>query len=239
MTASNTRLSRVREHFFKDPEGPLRDRVYRALRSGILAHELIGGDRITEFDLSTTLDVSRTPLREAFRLLQAEGLVTMSERRGVVVRGLGLQDFLDIYEMRAPLDQLVARKAAQNQDPDFLRKLRDNIEISEFLLDRKRWPELKQQFLLFHTLIQEVCGNARLRDLLQGLQDYTSSAPSITRPTPTHAPSTLADHVRIYEAIKAHDADAAGAAALLHVENERANLQALTSPGAKPATAAK
>jgi DNA-binding GntR family transcriptional regulator len=253
------RLAQVRDYVLHDAGGSLRDRVYRALRAAILARSLVGGDRITELDLATTLNVSRTPLREAFRLLQAEGLVSLSDRRGIVVRGLGAQDFLEIYEIRASLDALVARKAAQCRDPEFLRKLRDNLEMSEFLLQRERWTELREEFLRFHKLVQDVCGNARLRDLLEDLQEYSNSSPALTRATPRHAPDTLADHLRIYEAIVAGDAEAAAIAATEHVQNERLELLRVQSAaghaedaddespaksagnggGAKPAKAAK
>src|SRR5512138_3286528 len=113
MTALKERLSRVRTYVSQEADGALRDRVYRGLRTAILARDLVGGDRITELDLAATLDVSRTPLREAFRLLQAEGLVSMSDRRGIVVRGLEIQDLLEIYEIRTPLDALITRKVAQ------------------------------------------------------------------------------------------------------------------------------
>lgn len=224
MTALKERLSRVRTYVSQEADGALRDRVYRGLRTAILARDLVGGDRITELDLAATLDVSRTPLREAFRLLQAEGLVSMSDRRGIVVRGLEIQDLLEIYEIRTPLDALITRKVAQARDPEVLRKLRENVEMSEFLLERERWAELREEFVQFHVIMQDACGNARLRDLLTGLLDYSSSSKSFIRPTPEHAPSTLADHIRIYNAIKAGKVEAAAAAAIAHVNNERAEL---------------
>lgn len=224
MAALKERLSHVRLYVSQETEGSLRDRVYKALRTAILARDLVGGDRITELDLAASLDVSRTPLREAFRLLQAEGLVSISDRRGIVVRGLELQDLLEIYEIRTPLDALITRKAAQARNPELIRKLRENIEMSEFLLGRERWAELRDQFVQFHAIIQNSCGNSRLRDLLTDLLEYSNSSTAFTRPRPEHAPSTLADHARIYNAIKAGNADAAEAAAITHVDNERAEL---------------
>jgi DNA-binding GntR family transcriptional regulator len=218
------RLAEIRSYVTRETEGALRDRVYHGLRAAILERLLVGGDRITELDLANALAVSRTPLREAFRMLQAEGLVSLSDRRGIVVRGLEIQDLLEIYEVRSPLDALVARKAAELGDAELVRKLRDNIEMSEFLLERERWSELREQFLAFHTLLQDACGNARLRDLLEDLLDYSNSSNAFTRPTPAHAPSTLADHARIFNAIKSGDGAAAAAAAMKHVANERAEL---------------
>jgi DNA-binding GntR family transcriptional regulator len=217
-------LAQVRAAFQRDTEGSLRDRVYRSLRSVILARGFRGSDRITEVELSNSLKVSRTPLREAFRLLQAEGLVNMADGRGIVVRGMGVQDFLEIYEIRAALDGVVARNATKNRTPEFLKKLEQNIEMAEFLLTRQRWQELQAEFRRFHRLIQDACGNTRLRDLLSNLQDYSSASSEFTCPTPEHAPATHADHVRLYEAIKSGDAEAAAKAAIMHVDNERQEL---------------
>ena len=165
----------------------------------------------------------------AFRLLQAEGLVNLAEGRGIVVRGMEVQDFLEIYEIRAALDGVVARNATVNRSPEFLKRLQENIEISEFLLARERWEDLQEEFRKFHTLLQDACGNARLRDLLSNLQDYSSASSEFTRPTPEHAPSTYADHVRLYDAIKSGDPEAAAKAAIIHVENERAELLQATA----------
>ena len=223
------RLGQVRVVYQREREGALRDRVYRSLRAVILARGFRGGERITEVELSNSLSVSRTPLREAFRLLQAEGLVNLAEGRGIVVRGMEVQDFLEIYEIRAALDGVVARNATVNRSPEFLKRLQENIEISEFLLARERWEDLQEEFRKFHTLLQDACGNARLRDLLSNLQDYSSASSEFTRPTPEHAPSTYADHVRLYDAIKSGDPEAAAKAAIIHVENERAELLQATA----------
>ena len=208
---------------FEDPaaNGPLRERVFRALRSAILGGQLITGDRITEADLSEALNVSRTPLREAFRGLEVEGLVAVADQRGVVVRGLSAQDFLEIYEIRAALDVLAARRAAERIKDDALKELADNVEMGEFLIKKKRWRELKQQFRRFHELIQESCGNNRLCELLSDLQDYSSRSSEFSEPTAENAPSTHADHVRLFKALEDHDSDAAAKAALTHIDNEQ------------------
>ncbi|MGY1520517.1 MULTISPECIES: GntR family transcriptional regulator [unclassified Luteimonas] len=218
--AANARLALVRAHFDRETEGPLRERVYRALRAAILTRDLIGGDRITEVELASALDISRTPLREAFRLLQSGGLVSISDRRGIIVRGLGPQDFQEIYEIRAPLEAIVARRAALNPDPAFRRQLRDNIELCEFLLERERWQELRDEFIKFHAILQESSGNTRLADLLGELLEYSISSNRGEGPDPAHAPSTLADHRRIWKAIEDGDADAAATHALAHVHHE-------------------
>jgi DNA-binding GntR family transcriptional regulator len=220
MSSANARLALVREHFHRETEGPLRERVYRALRSAILARDLIGGDRITEVDLATELSISRTPLREALRLLQSGGLVSLSDRRGIIVRGLGPQDFQEIYEIRAPLEAIVARRAALNPDPDFRRRLRDNVELCEFLLQRQRLKELREEFLKFHAILQDASGNTRLSDLLGELLEFSISSNRGEGPDPAHAPKTLADHRLILEAVEAGDAAAAERLALAHVHHE-------------------
>lgn len=228
---SGAGLRQVRVAFDETSQGPLRDRVYKALRTAILAKDLTSGDRVTEAELCTALEVSRTPVREAFRTLQAEGLVTVSNSRGIVVRGISVQDFLEIYEIREALDILAARGAARNMTDETEALLRHNLELSEFLMERQRWDELRREFRTFHELIQAHCGNRRLSEMLAMLQDHSSGAPEFTQPTSTHAPSTLVDHRTIFDALRARDMDAAGDAARAHVRNERHELYA-RSPNA-------
>jgi DNA-binding GntR family transcriptional regulator len=227
------RMLAVRAKFDEPANGSLRERVFRALRASILGGQLVRGDRITEADLSEALNVSRTPLREAFRGLEAEGLVTVADQRGLVVRGLTAEDFLEIYEIRAVLDVLAARRAAERISDKALKELANNVEMAEFLMKKKRWPELRQQFRRFHELVQESCGNARLCGLLCDLQDYSSRSSEFTLPTAKNAPSTHADHISLFKALSAHDSEAAAKVALAHIENERRKMLMVSQAGGK------
>ena len=168
------------------------------------------------------LRVSRTPLREAFRRLEAEGLVTPSPSRGVVVRGLTWQDFEEIYEMRAVLEPLAARRAASRMTPAVLDELRGCLELAEFFVSKKRFGDAERQNALFHRTIYRECGNARLRDTLAELSDYVHRSPLYQQHGPGSSRELLDEHRRIFDALAAGDPKATERAARDHsVGNNR------------------
>jgi DNA-binding GntR family transcriptional regulator len=200
--------------------------VFRALRAAILGGHLAAGEKVTEQDISALLQVSRTPLREAFRRLEAEGLVTPSPSRGVVVRGLTWQDFEDIYEIRAVLEPLAARRAASRVTPEFLEELRGYLDLAEFFAGKRRFKDVEQQNSLFHRAIYGICGNARLRDTLAELIDYVHRSPLYQQHGPGSSLELLQEHRRIFDALAARDPKAAERAAREHsLTNNRRVIQ--------------
>ncbi len=205
----------------RERSGSLQDRVFRALRTAILEGRLPADEKITEQDVSEVLNVSRTPLREAFRRLEAEGLVAPSPSRGVVVRGLTWQDFEDIYEIRGVLEPLAARRAATRISAEALEELRRHLEVSEFHASRKRFKDAETENHEFHQIIYQACGNARLRTLLVGLSDYVHQSPLYQEHGPGASPDLLEEHRQMYEALAKHDARAAERLARIHATNNR------------------
>ena len=90
---------------------PLRDVVFQTLRNAILKGELKPGERLMEIQLAQKLGVSRTPVREALRKLELEGLVIMIPRRGAIVADITIQDLNDVLEVREALEELAVKKA--------------------------------------------------------------------------------------------------------------------------------
>ena len=209
-------LRSLADSFATESGVSLQDRVYRALRAAILAGQLPAGDKITEQDVSAVLHVSRTPLREAFRRLEAEGLVTPSPSRGVVVRGLTWQDFEDIYELRAVLEPLAARRTASRMTPALLDELRGHLELAEFFAGKLRFGDVERQNALFHRAIYRECGNARLRDTLAELSDYVHRSPLYQQHGPGSSLELLNEHRRLFDALAAGDPRAAERAAREH-----------------------
>lgn len=205
----------------RERSGSLQDRVFRALRTAILEGRLPADEKITEQDVSEALNVSRTPLREAFRRLEAEGLVVPSPSRGVVVRGLTWQDFEDIYEIRAVLEPLAARRAATRIRPEALEELRRHLEVSEFHASRKRFKDAEAENHDFHQILYEECGNERLRTLLIGLSDYIHQSPLYQQHGPGASPELREEHRQLYEALAKHDARAAERIARVHAMKNR------------------
>jgi DNA-binding GntR family transcriptional regulator len=222
-------LPNMAELFAAEPGGSLQDRVFRVLRAAILEGRLPPDQKVTEQDLSAALNVSRTPLREAFRRLEAEGLVTPSPSRGVIVRGLNWKDFEDIYEIRGMLEPLAARRAASRISAQALEELRGHLELAEFLASKKRFKDVEAHNHEFHQIIYRECGNARLRVTLTGLSDYVHRSPLYQEHGPGASLELLEEHRQLYDALAAHDVRAAERAAKAHATRNQARV--IIDPG--------
>ncbi len=105
----------------------IRDEVYVFLKNAILKNNLKSGERLVEKELADQMEISRTPVSEAIRQLESEGLVTYVPRKGVIVVGVSVKDALEIYTIRAWLEGLAARLAARNISKKDLYKLEETL----------------------------------------------------------------------------------------------------------------
>lgn len=147
------------------------ERVTHDIRSGIEEGRYSPGQRLVENDLSKSLSVSRGPIREAMRLLAAEGIVNFERNRGAAIRKLTRREVADIYQVRVVNEGLAARLAAENASiPDNRRQLdrmyKEVLSLSEDL-DYQRHPKHNQRF---HRLLVELGANEELVDLISRLQ---------------------------------------------------------------------
>lgn len=199
----------------------LYEQVYQALRSAILTGELAAGQRLVETQLAEWLSVSRTPLREALRQLQQEGLVSSEANGGLRVTTLSVADAVELYDCRIALEQLAVAEACRRATDEQLKQLETYVVQAEQLADAKEKLSDPVQLLeldyQFHHLIAQSSGNQRLTALLEQLFD----AMALLRiQTLQHNPNVLEirlEHRQIYTAIATQDADAATKAIVSHL----------------------
>ena len=172
-----------------DDSLPLRDVVFHTLRDAILEGTLPPGTRLMELQLSSVLGVSRTPVREAMRLLSMEGLVRMSVRRGTIVEPIKESDLRDALEVREALEELAVRKACRNMDELTMTSARLDVQ--------------------FHERITEAAHNRRLTQSLTQLREelYRYRLENL-KDSETY-PILVKAHRNIISALEAHDEDRA------------------------------
>ena len=160
--------SRIR---FTDP-GLIRERVVDALRDAIIAGRLKPGERIRERELVSLLGVSRSPLREAIRILETEGLITSLAHRGARVSELSAVDLHDMLDVRIMLESFAARLFIERLDEAVLRAMEEQVE-------RSRAPgyrvDLQENFdvgLEFHDLLVGACGNRKVVQMHENLKRH-------------------------------------------------------------------
>lgn len=193
------------------------DIVYELLKRDILSRKFEPKDKLSETMLARMYNVSRTPVREALHKLEKEGLVVKLSD-GYHVSFLTKEQILKIFEVRAVLEALAAEKAAQNRDPEMLKRLREAAE--KFREADKTNPlALAQANSEFHDVIAEMSGNEYLRDILKDLRNKLAIVRVDLFASSSRVNQEVEEHWQIYEAVAKGDPNAAREAALRHQLN--------------------
>lgn len=184
------------------------ERAYAAVREGILQGRYPAGARLTEQELARAAGVSRTPIREALRRLHAEGLVQFEPNHGAVVALFELEDAEEIFELRALLEPISARRAAERASPTTIAELRSLAEKQKAESTRRtgeyivRIGELNDRF---HKLVQAAAGSARLAKTLAGLIDAPLILRTFAQYTPTELLRSADQHLELVQSFDARD----------------------------------
>ncbi|NUR91411.1 MAG: GntR family transcriptional regulator [Nonomuraea sp.] len=195
-----------------------RETVYATLKERIIEGELSPGERLIERDLAAELDVSRVPVREALSRLEAERLVVLVPRQGVLVSPFTPADVEDFFDVRESLEVLAARLAAERADEEGLATLRDALERAEEATRSGDPSRIARVNAEFHTTVVRLSGNALLIDMMRPLEARLRWLFRLTR---LDAEEQRSEHHGLYDAISRGDADAAGEHVLRHVARGR------------------
>lgn len=197
----------------------LRSYVENYLREAITSGRFKPGERLVEREICEMLEVSRPPVREALRKLEAEKLITTLPRRGPVVASISAKEASDLYAIRALMESYaveqfsrLATDAQVKQLGLTVSALHDNAKLG----DRKGLLAAKAQF---YEVILNNCGNDLVKEMLLGLLTRINLLRSASFSSPDRLPKSLAEIDEMYSLIKARDAARAGEVARLHVSN--------------------
>jgi phosphonate utilization transcriptional regulator len=201
--------------------------VRRELERRILAGELEPGDKLTEEGIAGALNVSRGPVREAFRALEQAGLVRTEKNRGVFVRQVSVEDADEIYEVRAGLDELIGRLLAARIQPGQLTLLRELLRKMQKAARAKSVDDYYPLNVSFHDRLAEFTGNrtllAHYRRLVNELHLYRRE--TLARGADSFPISTR-EHSQIVDALARRDSDRAGKLMYEHAMESRDRLHA-------------
>lgn len=150
---------------------PLRDVVFNTLRQAIITGEFAPGERLMEIALANRLGVSRTPVREAIRKLELEGLVVMIPRKGAEVAKITEKDLRDVLEVRSSLEELAAELATERMNEEIKEKLEKALDDFKKAIDSEDNAAIADSDVEFHDIIFEATGNARLIQIISNLRE--------------------------------------------------------------------
>lgn len=199
----------------------LRSSAYEKIKDLILSGALRPMERITEEQVAEKLQLSRTPVREAFGLLAAEGLIVVIPKRGSFVSQLSINDILEIYQIRAPLECMAVRNAAESLTDEDLAELQLLVE-QQSKLEPGDAEESLRLSIAFHDIINRSTKNKRLEALLKQLQSQVHRVRALWPSTPLRLKDTWREHAELLKALKDRDADTAERLMWDHLEKARA-----------------
>jgi len=188
---------------------PVRDQVLRKLRNAIVSGRFQPGQRLRERELVALMGVSRTPIREALRRLELEGLITTAPYRGPVVTHATLEDARQLYETRAALEGQAVALFTQKADGPALARLKGYIDDAKQALARKRPAGVLTANNAFHDELAGGCGNALVHSLIANLRDRIVLLRVESLSYPGRRARAIAEHRAIVRMIERGDADGA------------------------------
>ncbi|MDC7289093.1 GntR family transcriptional regulator [Blautia schinkii] len=200
---------------------PLRDVVFNTLRQAILKGELKPGERLMEIALAERLGVSRTPIREAMRKLELEGLVVMIPRRGAQVANITEKDLNDVLEVRIALENMAIEKACKRMTDEEMGRLWLAAKEFERTMAEGDLVRLAEADVAFHEIIYQASDNRRLNQVLNNLREqiYRYRVEYLKDEDTRNV--LVKEHEELTRAIKERDVKRAQEISFEHIENQR------------------
>ncbi len=189
----------------------LRGRVFSKLREDILSGKYKEMDELKEVMIGQELGVSRTPVREALRQLELEGLVTIVPNKGAYVTGISDQDIEDIFVIRSYLEGLCAAWACRHITKEQLDSLEEIVYLANFHIEKGNFDQVVELDNKFHELLYEACG-------LSDYHHYARRARTVNLSETARAKHSIGEHADIVKAIREKDEAAAEKYAYQHIE---------------------
>lgn len=199
---------------------PLRDVVFNTLRQAILKGELAPGERLMEIQLAVRLGVSRTPIREAIRKLELEGLVLMIPRKGAEVAKISEKSLRDVLEVRRSLEELAIELACQRMLPDAVEELEQRQEEFKNAVLNGNPMEIAETDEAYHDVIYKGTCNDRLIQMINNLREQMYRYRLEYIKDEDKRQILLLEHDHILEAVRRRKVEEAKEAMREHIDNQ-------------------
>lgn len=202
----------------------LRERVFRSIRESIIMGKYQTGDVLRETVIAKELSVSRTPVREAIRQLELEGLVYSVPNKETVVTGITNEDVQDIFMIRSRLEGLAAQRAAERITEEELKEMKEVLELTEFYAAKDDIERIEELDHKFHGMIYKATKSKIMKQVLSDFHSYVQKTRMASLATPGRIQGLLMEHTAIYNAIKDRNGREAEALMDKHVRQVSQNM---------------
>ena len=202
----------------------LSKKVYRILKKEIIKGSFTPGSKILEFQIAQQMGISRTPVREAIRLLAAEGFVILSPNQGAVVRTVSVENIKEVLQIHSVLEGLAARLACEVINKDGLEELENYLNKMENLLKAGDSIAYSEVDLKFHDTIVNACGNNQLIKMRKNIRDQAQRYRISSLRVAKRLRESMTEHRKIFEAFKERDSNKADRMSQKHIQNALKNI---------------
>lgn len=199
----------------------LTDEIADIVRDRILKGEYEIGEKIKENQIAVELKVSRTPIREAFKQLESEGLIDYIPNRGCFAKGFTQQDVDDIYAVREALERLAVERAVERITPDEIKNLEEQCDLMEFYAHKKDAAKVLELNSTFHDGIYISARSRFMAQVLRSYKGYIDKTRKSAFYNETYLTAILEEHREILNAIKSGDKEKAVDAVSRHLESSQ------------------
>ncbi len=204
----------------------LSDTVFSQLEKDILSAKYKKGELLTETGLSKTLNVSRTPIREAIRRLEQENLL-IETPKGHIVSGLSYEDILDVYDIRMKIEGVATARCAKYCTDDCLKTLKEILDLQEFFTIKGEAEKIQGADSDFHEVIYRNCHSDIYSSILMNLHRRVQLTRKFSLAVSDRANEAQNEHEQIFEAIKNHDEALAEKLAIEHINKAKISIMRL------------
>lgn len=200
----------------------LKDQIYEIIKEDIINQTYQNNTVLNEKKISQELNVSKTPVREALKALEAEGWVEYVPYKGILVKQMSLADLQDVFRVRKALEVMVTESAVEKITPQLLQELKKSMQKQEALLENNDpiVTEFIDYDLEFHGILLKIAGSHLLADLIGQMRDKSKSfGMQAIFASRSRYTETIVEHRRIYDAVAAKDLQEAKSAMASHIDN--------------------
>lgn len=213
---------------------PIREIAYEVLKHAIITGQIPAGERIVETDYADRLHISRTPLREALRKLERDGLVEYVLRRGVVVRAFTMEDVEEIYTIRNSLEMLTLPAIIEKATEEDIQGLKDRLRAMDEVLERGDIETLSPMARAFHAELTGICGQHRILRVIEGQDEFIKRFSAMAIRQENRRSQAHEEHYKLVEYIEKRDLENFRKLMNKHIERSKENcLEALAAQQAQ------
>ncbi len=184
---------------------PIREIAYEVLKHAIITGEIPAGERIVETEYADRLHISRTPLREALRKLERDGLVEYIQRRGVIVRAFTIADVEEIYTIRNALEMLTLPAIIEKATTGDIANLRDRLHEMDSVMENRDFATLSPMARAFHRQMTEICAMNRILRVIKGQDQYITRFSSMAISQENRLLQAHEEHYKLVDYIEQRD----------------------------------